>query len=155
MKYTIRAIKYFFHFAIITTIILIILVFIGAAEANINTMFRGGAADIWKIAAMFALIAAVYPKLGFTNHETTVTADWNQIRGEVIEYFKEKGYFLESESDGIVTFRHRNILNRMTRMSEDRITVTTGPGAMSLEGLRKDVLRLCAGLEHRFSSDLD
>ena len=47
MKYTIRAIKYFFYFATITTAIVLALVLIGAVEGDINEIFEGGYKALW------------------------------------------------------------------------------------------------------------
>ena len=42
MKYLIRAVKYFFYFAFLTTAIVLALVLIGAVEGDIDTIFNGG-----------------------------------------------------------------------------------------------------------------
>ena len=47
MKYTIRAIKYFFYFAIITTAIILALILIGAVEGDIEQIFEGGYSALW------------------------------------------------------------------------------------------------------------
>ena len=65
MKYLIRSIKYFFYFSAVTAIIIFMLVFIGAVEGDISQIFDGGYSALWKIAIFFALVAAVYPKVGF------------------------------------------------------------------------------------------
>ena len=59
MKYFIRSVKYFFYFAFLTTAIILALVFIGAVEGNIDTIFVGGYSAIWKIAVFFAAVAVV------------------------------------------------------------------------------------------------
>ena len=58
-------------------------------------------------------------------------------------------YVLESESDDSLTFRCRNIGSRISKMYEDRIILRKTSYGYALEGLRKDVIRLAAGLEHR------
>ena len=64
-KYLIRSIKYFFYFAIIVALMVGALILVGAVEGNIDTIFRGGWNSIWKMAILFAVVAAIYPKLGF------------------------------------------------------------------------------------------
>ena len=63
MKYIVRSIKYFFYFALLTSAIVYALVLIGAVEGNIESIFRGGYDALWKMAAFFAAVAAVYPAL--------------------------------------------------------------------------------------------
>ena len=151
MKYIIRAIKYFFYFAIITTLIVLALVLIGAVEGDLNTIFEGGYSALWKIAIFFAVVAAVYPKVGFVTREITVGRGWNDIREETVGYLKERRYVLESEKDGTATFRCRDIASRISKMYEDRITIVETPEGCEMEGLRKDVMKLAAGLEHRLN----
>ena len=151
MKYTIRAIKYFFYFAIITTAIVLALVLIGAVEGDINQIFEGGYSALWKIAAFFAVVAAVYPKVGFITGDVPVSRDWNDIREETIGYFRDRRYILESENGNTITFSCRDIASRISKMYEDRIVITKTDEGWVMEGLRKDVLRLAAGWEHRLS----
>jgi len=151
MKYTIRAIKYFFYFAIITTAIVLALVLIGAVEGDINAIFEGGYSALWKIAIFFALVAAVYPKVGFISREIITDPDMDVNTDEVIGYFRDRNYVLESETDEMMTFRFKGVAGKLSKMYEDRLTLTRTPSGYVLEGLRKDVLRLAAGLEHRLN----
>jgi hypothetical protein len=151
MKYIIRAIKYFFYFALITTAIILALVLIGAVEGNINAIFEGGYDALWKIAIFFAVVAAVYPKVGFIRRDIPVCRDWREIREVTIGYFRERRYILESENGDSVTFRCKDIASRLAKMNEDRITLRFTPEGYEMEGLRKDVLRLAAGWEHRLN----
>lgn len=148
MRYLIRAIKYFFYFSLLTTIIIFALVLIGAVEGNIDSIFRGGYDALWKIAIFFALVAAIYPKLGFITREVPVDKDWEEIRDQAIAFFKERRYDIESETPQAVTFRIRGVTGKISKMYEDRITVTRRPGGYDIEGLRKDVLRLAIGFEN-------
>ena len=150
MKYTVRAIKYFFYFAILTSLIITALVLIGAVEGNINAIFEGGAQALWKIAVFYAAIAAVYPKVGFINREVNVNRGWSEIREEAISFFQDRRYELESETPDKITFRIKGVHGKLSKMYEDRITVTIVPGGYEFEGLRKDVLRLAAGFETSF-----
>jgi hypothetical protein len=153
MKYTVRAIKYFFYFAIITTFIVLALVLIGAVEGDINEIFEGGYEALWKIAAFFAVIAAVYPKVGFIRREIPVSRGWTDIREETISYFRDRRYILESENGDTITFRCKDLASRLAKMNEDRITIRIIPEGYEMEGLRKDVLRLAAGWEHRLNPE--
>lgn len=151
MKYTIRAIKYFFYFSLMCAIIVTVLVLIGAVEGDINSIFQDGYKSVWKIAIFFALVAAVYPKVGFINRSVNVDRSWGEIREEVIDYMAGHRYRLESESDETVTFRFAGAAGRLSKMYEDRLTLSKTAEGWSLEGLRKDVFRLSTGLEHRLN----
>lgn len=150
MKYLVRAIKYFFYFAILTSAIIAALVLIGAVENDINAIFEGGYTALWKIAVFFAAVAAVYPKVGFINRKVEVNRNWQEIREEAITFFKERRYEVESESADRITFRIKGIQGRLVKMNEDRITLRRSFDGYEMEGLRKDVLRLATGFEHRF-----
>ena len=56
-------------------------------------------------------------------------------------------YSLEKAKPGMMTFRHDGTVSRLSRMFEDRITITATEGGVTVEGLRKDVLRIASGLE--------
>ena len=151
MKYFVRSVKYFFYFAFITTAIVLALVLVGAVEGNIESIFEGGYSALWKIAVFFALVAAVYPKVGFIKREIPVNREWDEIRNVVIEYLRDRRYVPESEEAGRITFRFKDMAGKISKMYEDRLTLTKTSEGYELEGLRKDVLRLAAGLEHRLN----
>lgn len=148
MKYLIRSLKYFIYFSLMCTLIVYALVLIGAVEGNIDSIFEEGYRSIGKIAIFFALVAAVYPKLGFISRDMQINGSWSEIRMQVIEFMGERRYSLESEDESKVTFRLKGNTGRLTKMFEDRITLTKIAYGWQMEGLRKDVLRLASGLEN-------
>ena len=152
MKYIVRAIKYFFYFAILSTALITALVLIGAVENDINAIFEEGYNSIWKIAVFFAAVAAIYPKLGFINRSVAVNREWSELRSEALEFFKERGYELESETPAQITFRIKTTAGKFSKMFEDRVTVTRVLDGYEFEGLRKDVLRLGTSFENKFYS---
>lgn len=156
MKYLIRAVKYFFYFAILTTVIVLALVLIGAVESDINTIFEDGYGSLWKIAMFFAVIAAVYPKFGFITRKLDVQqAGWEQISDVATEYFSEHRYVVESRAKECITFRRRDIAGRIAKMGEDRITLSSTEDGYILEGLRKDLILYATGLEYRLQPHKD
>lgn len=148
MKYLIRSVKYFIYFSVICTAIILALILIGAVEGDINAIFEEGYSSIWKIAIFFALVAAVYPKLGFITRRLELEKPWEQIRTDAVAYMKERRYDLENETPEKVTFRFHGAAGRLSKMYEDRITLSHTPEGWLMEGLRKDVLRISFGLEH-------
>ena len=151
MKYFIRSVKYFFYFAILSTAIILALVLIGAVEGDINSIFEGGWNALWKIAVFFAAVAAVYPKLGFIKRNLSFVSH-EVSREDIIEFFRERRYVLESETDGAMSFRYRDTAGKISKMYEDRVIVTREMGVYWFEGLRKDVIRLATAFETRFAT---
>ena len=149
MKYFIRSVKYFFYFSFLTTAIILALVLIGAVEGDISTIFEDGYNSLWKIAIFFALVAAAYPKFGFSCRKLDTTGSWEEVKEASKAYFREKPYRIESEAADSVSFRRRDPLSRITKMCEDRITVRRTEDGCVMEGLRKDVMLYATGLEYR------
>ena len=146
MKYLIRSVKYFFYFAILTSLIILALVLIGAVEGDINSIFEDGYESVGKIAIFFVIVAAVYPKFGFVSRKIETEADWDTVRNAAVTYFSNKPYKVESETADTVTFRRRDPIGRLTKMFEDRITLCRTEDGYYLEGLRKDVFLYATGL---------
>ena len=151
MKYFIRAVKYFYYFAFLTTAIVLVLVATGMASSDINELFEGGYNALWKMAIFFAIVGAVYPKLGFISRKIYVQKSKDEIRDAAVEYMSERSYGFENETSDSITFRYRGTLGRLTRMYEDRIILTRTEDGYIMEGLRKDVMKLATGLEYRLN----
>ena len=60
---------------------------------------------------------------------------------------RERRYDLESEDAEGMTFRIHGIAGKLSKMYEDRITIRWNAEGFTMEGLRKDILRLATGLE--------
>lgn len=123
------------------------LVLIGAVEGNIDSIFSEGYTSVGKIAIFFAIVAAVYPKVGFINRDIASEKDWEDMKQTAVEFMKERQYDLESETEDTVTFRFRGAIGRLSKMYEDRLTLKKTAYGYQMEGLRKDVMRLSSGLE--------
>lgn len=152
MKYIVRAIKYFFYFSFLTCAIVLILVAIGAVEGNIEAIFEGGYSALWKIAVFFTAVAAVYPSLAFIKRDIPFEGDFDSLKDEVIEYMKDRRYELESCTAEVLTFRVRGVAGKLSKMFEDRITITPHQGGIQIEGLRKDVIRIATGIETKIQN---
>lgn len=156
MRYFIRSVKYFFYFAILTSLILAALVITGMAEGDIETMFEGGYTAIGKMIGFFAVVAAVYPKVGFIKKHIIYDKGWKEAEAVIVSYMREHNFDPEATSGQTATFRHRSVAGRISRMLEDRITVSFNEdGSFEMEGLRKDVYRLATGIEYRLNPQQD
>lgn len=152
MKYIVRALKYFLNICILLVLILWILSLLHFVDADVNSMFKNGWQSVLLIAGMFLLVAAIYPKFGYTNRATVIPGEYSQIRDGIISYMKEHGYELEKEEGENLSFRQQKFLSRASRSWEDRITMTRELPGYYIEGLSRDVTRIVYGLEARFNN---
>ncbi len=144
--------KYFFHFVLLMTVIILALVFIGAVEGDINEIFEDGYDSLWKIAVLFALIAAVYPKFAFISRRLEIEADWETVRNKAVSYFSERRFAVETEEADRITFRRIGLGARIAKKGEDRITLSRTDDGYTLEGLRKEIFMFATGLESLMNS---
>ena len=84
MKYIVRAVKYFIYFSLMCSVIVTILVLIGAVEGDIDSIFEEGYRSVGKIAIFFALVAAVYPKLGFISRDIAEGKSWDEMKEQTV-----------------------------------------------------------------------
>ena len=150
MKYIVRAVKYFIFICVFVAIILLLMVLLHMTSSNINEMFKEGWTSVGKIAAVFALISAVYPIFGYRKILAGVLGELDGLRDGVVSCLEERGYRLESEDGESMTFRSRSLLKRIFRVWEDRITVSKTLGGFEVEGLSRDVAHIVPALEYRF-----
>ena len=116
-----------------------------------DSIFEEGYRSIGKIAIFFAIVAAAYPKFGFIRRDMNINGTWDEIRNQTVEFMNERQYSLESEGADKATFRCKGMAGRLSKMFEDRVTLTKTDEGWQMEGLRKDVMRLASGLENRLT----
>ena len=152
MKYIVRALKYFVQITIIMSLIIVALMLTGLISKAINIAFRQGWTSVLYILGMFALVAAVYPRFGYATRHVTAAGEYTELRDGVIRIMEERGYSLEKEADGVMSFRSRSPWIRAARMWEDRVTITHELGGWSVEGLNKDILRIVNALQYNYGN---
>ena len=146
MRYFVRAVKYFIYFSLIFALIILVLVLLGLAGQDQGGILRDGWKSVGQIAFLFGAVAAFYPRLGFTTRK--LETGEGDVRGKIVEVMESRGYRIETEDGGTITFRLRNKLNAITRMLEDRITFSRTATGYDVEGLTKDVVRVAGNLEY-------
>lgn len=146
MKYVVRALKYFVEIVVLLALILGILILLKFVEPDISKMFRSGWESVWMLLAMFALLSAIYPAVGYMKKIAAAGGSLPERREEIIRCMEGKGYVLKSEKDGVLKFRQKSILKRITRVFEG-VTLKGVLGGFELEGYRKDVVPLSLALE--------
>ncbi len=153
MKYFIRVIKYFIYFSVILCLVLGVLTLLGLVEGNLNAIFRNGATDLIKIALIFLVISAVYPRVGFVSRSCKAEGDWSSIALIVKTYLEDRSLEVESEEENKLSFRQRTAIGKLSRMYEDRITVIKEGDTLTMEGPRKDVIRFCMGIDYLLNKE--
>lgn len=151
MKYLIRAIKQFFYLTLFLCLIILILVKAGFVEADLSQMFVHGYDSIWQMALIIAIFAGVYPRLGYSSRELRIPGSDEELLPGLKAVMEDKGYKVEKEENGTVTFIKRAPLSRFMKLWEDRITFTRTVSGYSLEGLTKDIARAASAIEFKFS----
>jgi hypothetical protein len=148
MKYFIRSVKYLFYFSFMCGIILVVTFHLGNPVEGYTLMdmlLVGG--SIYKMLAFFVAVAAVYPALGFQNKPVYVS-NFKEHRKEIVDLFENANYVIDNESATSITFKLRNPFLRVLRLCEDHITIDYSENPVTIEGLRKDVLRFGRGIEY-------
>lgn len=153
MKYFIRSVKYFFYYILILIVIMAVLVAAGLVEPDPATMFRNGFKSVGQILLLFAVVAAIYPKVGFCKRKAVVEGEFEDLKDGIKIIMEDRGYRLESENGEKMTFRLASKINAVARMLEDRVTVCAVPDGLEVEGITKDVIRIISNLEYRLRND--
>lgn len=153
VRYIIRAIKYYIFICALLALFLGGLIAINAVESNIDLIFRNGYDSLKQIAVMFAGVALIYPLFGYMKRKTLIPGSYEEIRGGIVDFMHQHNYVLEKEDGENLSFRASSIFTRIGRVFEDRVTMTREMHGYTLEGRRRDIIKLSYGLENKFSSD--
>jgi len=124
-----------------------ILVVAGFVEGDVSKMFVNGRDSVWQICLIMAVFAAIYPKFGFSTRTAHLLGSLQEVKPKVSEVMERLGYKLQKETPESFSFVKRSPLSRAFKMWEDCITISTGVGGLSVEGLTKDIVRVISGLE--------
>ena len=150
MTYLRRALKYFVQACLIVTVILAVLMVSGLVSTDISVAFVHGWKSVWWILALFAVMSLAYPFFGYQKRKVHVEGEPALAKDGIVEALAPRGYALESEKDGVLTFRLSSPVNKAARMWEDRITLTPVLGGFEAEGLSRDLVRVVSSIEYHF-----
>lgn len=98
----------------------------------------------WAMAAAVILLSATYPIFGFISRY--VDGDVESNRKQILAAMEMMGYTLTKESDGVMYFR-ANMLQRLTTLFEDEISVRQVNDKIELSGMRRAVVRTSIRLD--------
>ena len=150
MTYLRRAVKYFIQTCLLFAIIIGALMLSGMVSKDPSVAFQHGWTSVWWILAIFAVMALVYPFVGYQKRTVRATGDPAQAREGIVEALRGRGYALASEADGVLKFHLTAPVNRAFRFWEDTITLTPVLGGWEAEGLSRDLVRVVSSIEQYF-----
>ena len=140
--YMIRALKYLLRLVVLIAALYALMELggmsrrhLGAGEWRLFMIDDHG----WLLCCALVAISAFYPKFGYVKRR--VEADMEADREVILQTFMTSGYALQREEPGVMVFRVSSPLRRMWLMGEDTIEVRAEQGAISLAGLRAQVVR--------------
>ena len=132
---------------VILALIITILVVAKIVPGDISLIFVNGYDSLWQIALLMAVFAAIYPRLGYVRRQALVPGSDEEIEPVLRRVMQAHGYVEEpAAKDGTRTFRKKSAGDRLTRLWEDRISVSRCAMGFELEGIGRDVTRLCNAL---------
>ncbi len=148
MKYLVRSLKYFLYLLIILALVIAALIVTGLVEADFETMFKNGYDSYWQIALVAAVLAALYPRMGYSTRTAHLYGEPADVKARLDHVMDLHGYRLSKDlgEEGLCYVR-RSGLSRALKMWEDTLTCRiTAPG-VEIEGPTKDLVRIVSGLE--------
>ncbi|MBP5301759.1 MAG: hypothetical protein J6Y88_00745 [Bacteroidales bacterium] len=149
MKYFVRAVKYLIYFTILFLIIVAILcVVLHHPLSHFAALFKEGA--MWQIAVLFAVIAAVYPMLGFRKNHITLDGPFSDYHDIIKKTMDDADFVLEKDDDEKMVFRQKRGYLRFTRMWEDAVTFFKGEDRIYVDGPIKDTTRLISNIYYNY-----
>ena len=152
MKYIRRSVKYFIQLTLIFTVLIAILMLSGMVEKDVAVAFRRGWDSVWMILGVFAAMAALYPRFGYTTRKVSVKGEPSELWPGIEEVMTGRGYESAGETpDGGRRYHLRSSVNRAARLWEDTITLTPVLGGFQAEGLARDLARVISSIDHKFN----
>ena len=148
MKYLVRSLKYFLYLLIILALVIAALIVTGLVEADFETVFKNGYDSYWQIALVAAVLAALYPRMGYSTRTAHLYGEPADVKARLDHVMDLHGYRLSKDlgEEGLRYVR-RSGLSRALKMWEDTLTCRiTAPG-VEIEGPTKDLVRIVSGLE--------
>lgn len=150
MKYLIRSIKSTLYFVVVFLLITGVMFLISSQKAKglaYGDMFEEG--SLYKLIIFFVLFGAVYPAVSFFKRKIYINKDYTEYHQLVSDTLDQLEYEYEKEDDRCICFRKKGFAGKATRFFEDRITLYPEQGLITIEGYRRDVMRIVSLLSHR------
>ena len=151
MRHIRRSIKYFIQISLLFVVIIGALMLLGYVSPDVNSAFRGGWRTVGLILSFFLVMSAIYPLFGYGKRTVRAQGEPEELMPAIDKAMKERGYVMESSTEGEIKYRLSSSVARMTRLWEDTITITPVLGAIEAEGLMRDLARITMSLDRNLN----
>lgn len=144
IRHLIRSVKYLVFISVLFAIVVAVVFLTSTPAPGVQPwdLFK------WKqVIIFFVAIAAVYPFFGYWKKEVAVSDSFAADSAALRSIFGNLHFEVGQEEPGRIVFHHRNVFIRFMRLFEDKITVDIKDGFMTIEGQRKDVVRIAHAIE--------
>lgn len=141
-QYLIRSAKYLVWLLLLFMVVFLLMILTGGSQVgpaeSLELLFGSSRGTIMMCAIVF--LALLYPRYGFVRRE--ITADLYENREALLTAFARSGYRLEIETESVWIFRAAAGWKRALLLWEDTIRVAPTPAGFTLEGLRKEAVKV-------------
>lgn len=142
MKYIVRMLCYIAKMVVILGMVFLILSLTGTLDVEpgqfAGTLFKSDRGMI--LMGALLLLSAVYPRLAFTTVD--IRGNMQDDREALVNAFASCGYSLSRENDRRMVFRANGFGKRLATQWCDAITVTADGNFISMEGMKKEIVRI-------------
>ena len=147
-RYIRRALKYMVWIVLLFTVIFIIMNLAGVSEVKgfdgLMAMLQTSRGHM--LLLVIVGLSALYPLVGFSRRE--IPGRLGENRKELIEAMDKAGFRCESIVDGVMCFRAKSPLKKVSMIFEDNIEISSQEGLVIIEGIRREVVKI----EYRLNS---
>lgn len=138
--YIIRAVKYFLTLIILMFVLFAFMYLTGTSASNDYLGTLSSQRGIFMFISLMAL-AAVYPYFGYGKRVLNINYESN--KDQIINVMSMCGYkFSHLTEQGELVFRASATIKKITTMGEDAITIKDMGESLSIDGIRKELVRI-------------
>lgn len=142
-RYLIRFVKSFVFLTLWLVIILGLMLAFKQTTMSLSDLFTtDNGRMFWLMVAVFSL---VHPVLGYSKRPLLDEA--KNISAEIDEVAAKSGYHKVSEENGEMVYRADSFLKALMLQYEDKITIKTVDGTSTIEGPRKEIVKMIFRLD--------
>ena len=156
-KYILRSIKCLFLVGFLFCTVVLIMFYTSEHDPNLKPwdLFSG---NLTKVLIFFAAYAIVYPLIGYSKKEVAIGDALTTKRQAIVNALNDMNLVEDANSQnihGYMRFRNKSALVKILRLGEDAVTLTESDGMLTVEGQRKDVVRVAMRRERVLTQDED
>ena len=156
-KYILRSIKCLFLVGFLFCAVVLIMFYTSEHEPDLKPwdLFKG---NLTKVLIFFGAYAVVYPLIGYSKKDVAIGDALITKRQTIVNALNDMNLAEETDSQNIhnyMRFRNKSAIVKILRLGEDAVTLTESDGMLTIEGQRKDVVRVAMRIERVLTQDED